>query len=162
VNNIYWIGSEPHAPLAVVPCPRGDAYLLEALNELKSSGIQTMVSLLEKEEAEMLGLGLEGPMSEHIGMRYLSYSIPDGRVPRNRKDFQNFVLTLADRVTKGENVGIHCRGSIGRATITTACTLIEIGWKPGDALEAVRAARGCPVPDTFEQECWILDYTAQE
>ena len=160
--SIFWIGSEPHAPLAVVPCPRGDAYLLEALNELKAGGIQTMVSLLEKDEAEMLGLGLEGQMAEYIGLRYLSYPIRDAHVPRNRRDFQNFVLGLADRVTKGENVGVHCRGSIGRATITTACTLIEIGWKPGDALEAVRAARGCLVPDTFEQECWILEYTPQE
>ena len=160
--SIFWIGSEPHAPLAVVPCPRGDAYLLEALNELKAEGIHTMVSLLEKDEAEMLGLGLEGQMAEYLGMRYLSYPIRDATVPRNRKEFQAFVLGIADRVTKGENVGVHCRGSIGRATITTACTLIEIGWKPGDALEAVRAARGCLVPDTFEQECWILDYTPQE
>ncbi len=160
--SIFWIGSEPHAPLAVVPCPRGDAYLLEALSELKAGGIHTMVSLLEKEEAEMLGLGLEGPMAEHIGMRYLSYPIRDATVPRNRKEFQSFVVTIADRVTSGENVGVHCRGSIGRATITTACTLIELGWKPADALAAVGAARGCAVPDTFEQECWILDYTAQE
>ncbi len=160
--SIFWIGSEPHAPLAVVPCPRGDAYLLESLNELKAGGIHTMVSLLEMDEAEMLGLGLEGQMAEYIGMRYLSYPIRDATVPRNRKEFQAFVLGIADRVTKGENVGVHCRGSIGRATITTACTLIEIGWKPGDALEAVRAARGCLVPDTFEQECWILEYTPQE
>jgi hypothetical protein len=36
-----------------------------------------------------------------------------------------------------------------------------LGWQPEAALEAVEAARGEPVPDTKEQEDWILSYTAQ-
>ena len=109
-----------------MPRPRGDAYLLEALNELKAEGIHTMVSLLEKDEAEMLGLGLEGQWPSTSACAYLSYPSPgDATVPRNRKEFQAFVLGIADRVTKGENVGVHCRGSIGRATITTACTSLR-------------------------------------
>jgi protein-tyrosine phosphatase len=58
----------------------------------------------------------------------------------------------------GEHMGVHCRGSIGRATVTAACTLIHIGWTPNDALAAIQTARGCTVPDTHEQEDWVLQY----
>jgi hypothetical protein len=42
--------------------------------------------------------------------------------------------------------------------VTAACALIELGWKPEAALAAIEAARGCPVPETLEQEKWILRY----
>jgi protein-tyrosine phosphatase len=58
-------------------------------------------------------------------------------------------------------MGVHCRGSIGRATVTAACTLIHLGWTPQAALSAIQAARGCAVPDTQEQEDWILRYKAK-
>jgi hypothetical protein len=45
--------------------------------------------------------------------------------------------------------------------VTAACTLIELGWTAKDALAAIEAARGCVVPDTQEQEDWILRYKAK-
>jgi hypothetical protein len=42
-----------------------------------------------------------------------------------------------------------------------ASILIHLGWKPLQALKAIGAARGCPVPDTPEQRNWILAYEAQ-
>ena len=36
--------------------------------------------------------------------------------------------------------------------MAAACTLIHLGWDPNTALNAVEAARGCPFPDTAEQE----------
>jgi protein-tyrosine phosphatase len=65
---------------------------------------------------------------------------------------------LASRLRAGEHIGVHCRGSVGRATVTAACTLVELGWAPNAALAAIEAARGCPIPDTDEQEFWILNY----
>jgi len=67
-------------------------------------------------------------------------------------------MELARCVSTGVRGGIHCRGSIGRATITAACTLIHLGWKPREALGAIESARGIAVPDTQEQEDWILQY----
>ena len=61
----------------------------------------------------------------------------------------------------GNAIGMHCRGSIGRAPLTAACTLIHLGWKAKDALAAIQAARGYPIPDTEEQLRWILNYKAQ-
>ena len=70
-------------------------------------------------------------------------------------------MGLADRLRTGERIGVHCRGSIGRSTVTAACALIHLGWQPQAALEAIAAARGCAVPDTEEQRRWILSYEAK-
>jgi len=94
-------------------------------------------------------------------MDFLSFPIPDHHVPPDPRAFRSFVAGLADRLRAGERLGVHCWGSIGRATVTAACALIELGWKPQAALAAVEAARGCQVPDTPEQEEWILRYEAR-
>ena len=49
--------------MAVVSCPRGDDKLKSDLTELKTGGIDTLVSLLERDEAAWLGLGDEGPLA---------------------------------------------------------------------------------------------------
>ncbi len=160
MSNIFWIEVEPKVPLAVVLCPRGDESLRDEIAELKQGGIETLVSLLEKDEAAWLGLAEEGPLAGEVGIEFLSYPIPDVNVPLKPAAFRVFVADLAKRLGAGEHIGVHCRGSIGRATVTAACTLIHLGFAPRNALAAVEAARGCPVPDTREQERWILDYKA--
>jgi protein-tyrosine phosphatase len=161
VNEIFWIDVEPRIPLAVVLCPLGDGSLESNLASFKKGGIQTVVCLLEKLEASWLGLAQEGPLAVQLGMQFLSHPIPDGNLPQNPAAFSAFVADLANRVRAGERIGIHCRGSIGRATVTAACTLIHLGFPPANALAAVESARGCPVPDTFEQQRWILSYKAR-
>lgn len=127
---------------------------------MRHGGVDTLVSLLEAKEADWLGLADEGPLAEQLGLEFLSHPIPDHHIPPDPHAFRAFVTGLAARLRAGERIGVHCWGSIGRATVTAACTLIHLGWKPATALEAVEAARGCPVPDTYEQERWILAYEA--
>jgi protein-tyrosine phosphatase len=160
LSSIFWIESEPRTPLAVVLCPRGDHQLRDELTQLKQGGIQTIVSLLERDEAAWLGLKDEGRVAAELGMQFLPHPFPDANVPLDALAFRVFVAGLAGRVKAGEHVGIHCRGSIGRSTITAVCTLIHLGWPAPKALAAVEAARGCPVPNTLEQERWILRYKA--
>ena len=127
---------------------------------LKRGGIDTLVSLLEPREAEWLGLEDERLEAEKAGIAFLNFPIQDTTVPLNVARFRAFVSDLAARLRDGEHIGVHCRGSIGRATVTSACTLIHLGWKPSAALAAVEATRGCPVPDTEEQHAWIMAYEA--
>jgi protein-tyrosine phosphatase len=162
MNGIFWIASNQIPPLAVVLCPYGGDGLWSEILELKNGGIQTIVSLLGKAEASMLDLDQEGPLAEQFGLRFLSFPIPDTHVPPDALAFREFVADLAKRLGKGEHIGVHCRGSVGRATVTTACTLIHLGWDPSAALNAIEAARGCPIPDTREQEAWILAYKAKQ
>jgi protein-tyrosine phosphatase len=161
MKDIFWIKGNPPAKLAIVLRPQGDAGLEEKLLRLKGSGIQTLVSLLEHWEAGSLGLADEGPAAVHVGLNFLSYSFPYTHVPVDEVSFRSFVAGLANRLLAGESVGVHCRGSVGRSAIVAACTLIHLGWKPKAALEAIEVARGERVPDTKEQEEWILSYTAE-
>ena len=161
MNDIFWIGAsdgEPAARLAIVLRPRGDDWLRDELRRFKDGGIDILVSLLEHHEADWLGLIEEGRQAQEIGLHFLSYPIPDTQIPANSRNFRSFTAGLAGRLRNGERIGIHCRGSIGRATITAACTLIHLGWNAKDALRAIELARGCPVPDTPDQRRWILRY----
>lgn len=158
MNEIFWIDGNPPTSLAVVLRPRGGDWLEEELARFKRGGIHTIVSLLEEEEADWLGLAQEGPLAAQLGMEFLSFPIPDTHVPHNMEAFRAFVSGIVNRLRHGEHIGVHCRGSIGRATVTTAAALIHLGWKPEAALTAIRKARGCAVPDTEEQQAWILKY----
>lgn len=163
MNDVFWIAGGPKpisGQLAIVMRPRGDDCLQADLLCLKQAGIQTIVSMLESWEAESLGLSRERAASERIGMRFLSYPIPDRDTPSDRVSFDAFVNELALRLQEGERIGVHCRGCIGRSTIMAACSLIKLGWSPRAALRAIQDARGCTVPDTDEQRAWILRYEA--
>jgi len=160
MSDIFWIGGNPPPGLAIVARPQGADWLEDEMSSLKRGGIDTLVSLLEKHEAEWLGLEDEAAAAAKAGMEFLSYPIRDTQVPARIASFRTFVGDLAARLRKGERIGVHCRGSIGRATVTAACTLIHLGWKASDALNAVEETRGCPVPDTEEQRVWIMAYEA--
>ena len=161
VDDVFWIEGNPPPNLAIVLCPRADTELKDDLLHIAGSGVETLVSLLDGSEAHWLGLGDEGRLAEEAGLRFLSYPILDVHVPANDKTFREFITGLADRLRAGERIGMHCRGSIGRAPLTAACTLIHRGWKARDAIAAIQAARGYPVPDTEEQRRWILNYKVQ-
>jgi protein-tyrosine phosphatase len=161
-NCIFWVHGQPPPGLAVVICPKGGWWMRDSLRLYKRGGIQTLVSLLEDKEAERLGLAGEGRYARKIGMDFLSHPIPDHQLPPDTEAFRDFVTQLAARLRAGERIGVHCLGSIGRATVTAACALIELGWEPWAALNAIEKARLYPVPDTKEQQEWILSYkTAQ-
>jgi protein-tyrosine phosphatase len=159
VNDVFWISD---TGLAIVMRPRGDDWLRGDLSRLKRAGIQILVSTLESGEARELGLSAEAPLSEELGLQFLSFPIRDRTTPANREAFDHFARSLAMRLHAGEKIGVHCRGCIGRSTIVTACTLIELGWPAERALQAIEASRGCSVPDTEAQREWIIAFGAAE
>lgn len=160
MDEVLWIQSNPPVRLAIVLRPHGEDRLRGEMLRIKRAGVQTLVSLLEADEAELLGLAEEEKLAEEAGLRFLNFPIRDTGVPADTERFRSFVFILAARLRAGESVGVHCRGCIGRATITAACTLIHLGLKPLDAVAAVEAARGCRVPDNSDQLRWIERYKA--
>ncbi len=161
VQDIFWIDGDDAPALAIILRPRGGDWLEDEIRRFSQSGIQTIVSMLETDEAESLGLSEEAKVAGNAGLKFLSFPIPDRNLPLNISQFREFASGLAERLEKGEHIGIHCRASIGRATIASACTLIHLGWSPQAALTAIETVRGVPVPDTYEQTTWILRYEAQ-
>lgn len=160
-QGVFWIEGEPQVKLAVVLRPQPDDWLEDDLRRYSHSGIRTLVSLLEPREAEWLGLGKEELLANQSGMEFVSYPISDMHVPEDTAGFRAFVSGLAEKLRAGRSVGVHCRGSIGRSTVTAACILTHLGWTAQAAIEAIREARGCDVPDTHEQYKWIMNYKAE-
>jgi protein-tyrosine phosphatase len=146
--------------LAIVLRPRGGQLLRGELMKFKEAGIKILVSLMEANEAVSFGLAEEPEIAEELGLMFMPFPMRDHSLPKDPVSFRGFVQDLAERLKAGRAVGIHCQGSIGRATVTAACTLIHLGWRPSVALAAVQEARGCMVPDTQDQENWILGYKA--
>ena len=161
MDGVLWVEGDEKIKLAIVLKPRGDDWLKDDLRQIKRDGVQTLASMLEPQEAAWLGLKEERLVAEELGMQFLNYPIQDVHVPSNVATFRRFVADLAYRLRKGEQVGLHCRGSIGRAPLTAACTLIHLGWTAKNAIVAIQAARGFPIPDTEEQLRWIMNYAAQ-
>jgi len=159
-SGIFWMDGDPAPGLAIVLRPRGGDWLEDELLRMKRDGIEVLVSLLEEDEAWELGLAEERATAAKLGLTFVSSPIPDRHVPPNTSAFRAFVQGLAEHIQAGKRVGVHCRGSIGRATVTAACTLVHMGWKPDAALKSIEAARGCTVPDTEEQRGWVLAYEA--
>ena len=147
--------------LAIVLCPRGGKAQATSCCRHQAKRSEDSRFDAGTERGHLAWLGEEGPLAEEAGMHFLSYPILDVHVPANVPTFRAFVAGLADRLRAGERIGVHCRGSIGRSTVTAACTLIHLGWKAKEALRAIQDARGCMVPDTEEQLRWILNYKAQ-
>src|SRR5260370_34751892 len=91
VSDIHWIEGTPPPCLAIVLRPRGDDWLEHELRRIAQSGIDTVISLLEPDEAELLGLGEERATAERVGLEFLSYPIPDGQVPKDMARFRTFI-----------------------------------------------------------------------
>lgn len=162
VKEIFWVEGDSTVRLAIVLRPRGNDWLEDEVVRISKDGVDTLVSMLEEDEAASLGLAEECLITEKSGLTFLNYPIPDRTNPSDISSFRKFVANLAELARAGHSIGIHCRGSIGRATVATACTLITLGWKADEALNAIEQARGCAVPDTEEQREWIRRFKVSQ
>lgn len=84
-------------------------------------------------------------------------STPDAAFER---EWDKVAGGLNARLRNGENVLVHCRGGLGRAGTIAARLLIELGWKPGDAIARVRAVRPGAI-ETRAQEKYVLSLGAK-
>ena len=162
MGDVFWIHDEFNGrrrpPLAVVKRPRGGKGLQEDIAAMQREGIRVLVSLLSPEEALACGLHEEEQAAREAGIEFLHFPLPDHHIPPDTHAFRAFVIMLARRLWDHQHIGVHCMASIGRATLVTACTLIHLGWDPAQALIDISNARRQPVPDTDEQQEWILHY----
>ena len=153
--DLFWIRGPWRGNLAVVSRPRGGDWLEDEARAWKRAGIGVIVSLLENGEAADLGLTKELDVAESNRIRFISFPIPDRGVPGSQKDALSFLATIASLLEKGQNVGIHCRQSVGRSGLIAAGLLVRSGMDVDKAISTVSAARGLKVPETDGQLQWI-------
>ncbi|MGH9610998.1 MAG: tyrosine protein phosphatase [Bryobacteraceae bacterium] len=153
--DLFWIPGPWRGRLAIMTRPRGGDWLEDEARGWRQAGLDVLVSLLERGEADQFGLLEEGEAAEANGIRFLSFAIPDRGVPASEPAAVSLIASIADALRAGANVALHCRQSIGRSGLIAAGVLIASGVSAERAREAVGAARGRTVPETPDQVLWL-------
>lgn len=135
--------------------PRGGDWLEDEVNAWRRDGLDVVVSLLERDEADQLELRHEGDIAKSKNVQFISFPIPDRGVPISTKNAISFLRELAAKLEDGRNVAIHCRQSVGRSGLMAAGLLVTSGMGVDKAIEAVSIARGQVIPETPAQLQWI-------
>jgi len=157
MSRLHWIELRATGRVAIMARPRSDDWLEAEVAEWKASGLEMIVSLLDREEVSELGLQRESELCRVNGIEFVSFPIPDRGVPEVRLA-KELADSIAQGVADGRSIAIHCRAGIGRSSLIAASVLICSGIEAGDALARIKEARGVSVPDTDEQRDWILSF----
>ena len=151
ICKVFWILPEGAVRLGIMPRPRGGEWLGDEIHSLQSQGVHMLVSLLTDDEVSELELTDEARHCSEAGIDLRSFPITDRRVPRDSVAVRRFVGDVHQASARGATVVLHCRGGIGRASITAALVLNCHGVPVSEAFQSIAAARGCTVPDTAAQ-----------
>lgn len=159
-EQLYWIGVSARGRVGISLRPRGGDWLPDDVKAWRTAGVDTVVSLLTRDEVAELELGQEPILCQAAGIAFHSMPIPDRGLPNSRAEIQRLVAVLLRDLERGRTVVVHCRQGIGRSSLMAASILVGAGQAPDAALAAIQAARGRPVPDTEEQAAWVRAYPA--
>jgi len=157
-TNLYWVNGPWRGKLAMAARPRGGDWLQDEVTSWRSSGVATVVSLLEEHEERDLDLTTERSEAEKQGLKFISFPIVDRDVPVSQSKFAKMIETLHRELAAGQSVALHCRQGIGRTGLVAACLLVADGLGPQEAIDRLTSARGVEVPETEQQRRWIDDF----
>jgi protein-tyrosine phosphatase len=157
-DTIFQIPLRSVGTLAITPRPRGGDWLEVDVIALSVNGVNTLVSLLENDEAAELGLVDEFACCAAHGIEFLSLPVPDLGAPLDSGKFVVAATHLAKSLNEGRHVAIHCRQSVGRSGLLAVSVAVAAGLRLGEAVETVSKARGVQVPETAAQLTWLRRY----
>lgn len=123
-------------------------------------GAAVVVTLVEKHELISLKVPILGDEIRRQNMEWLHLPIPDVSVPgpKFERKWANQGPRLHLRLRDGFDVLVHCKGGLGRAGMIAARLLVEVGWNPRDAIQAVRTVRPGAI-ETSQQVEHVLHCT---
>lgn len=159
IPNSYWV--EPARLLAGEhPDGGSDGATRSRLAQLVESGIRTFIDLTQEGELP--------PYRQLLppGVAYHNFPVRDHSIPDSPEHMRQIQHALVQALREGGGTYVHCRAGIGRTGITVGCYLRETGRAPLAALDALnqlwlqnaRAARWPTIPETEEQESYILEW----
>ncbi len=153
--DLFWIPGPWRGRLAVVTRPRGGDWIEDEAAGWRRAGLDTVVSLLENEEAAQLQLDREQDAAESQGIDFISFPIPDRGVPASVPAAVSLLRQIAGALEQGKRVAVHCRQGVGRSGLIAAGVLMISGRKTEEAIDVVSTARGVTVPETPAQLEWL-------
>ncbi|MGI8569276.1 MAG: protein-tyrosine phosphatase family protein [Methylocella sp.] len=152
---IYWVGLPASGRLVSMPRPRSSDWLDDEIAGWRAEGIDVIVSLLQANEVEELGLQREPDLCHDVGMEFISFPLPDRGVPSKACEARALAEAIVAHVKEGKGVALRCRAGIGRSALMAACVLVLFGLTPAAAFNLIGKARGVDVPDTEGQRDWV-------
>ena len=126
------------------------------LDAVKGWRADTVLSLIEDHEFEMLGVPELGEAVMACGVEWFHFPIRDVDIPE-ADDMGTWAAISAQMhatLERGGRALVHCRGGLGRAGTIAALLLIERGWSAHQAISDVREIRPGAI-ETAEQERWV-------
>ena len=157
-TKLYWIDGPWRGRLAISSRPRGGDWLADEMQNWRSSGLDTIVSLLTPEEMKDLDLQNEERYCQENGIQFLSFPIIDRSVPSSDSDTVRLLQRLEPDLDQGKSIAVHCRQGIGRSALIAVSLLAGRGLSLADAIERVSKARHAPVPETKAQQAWLNSF----
>jgi protein-tyrosine phosphatase len=155
---LYTVHGLPTGQVSVMARPRGGDWLLDEIKALHESGVDTLVSLLTLPEINEFELTDEALFCHDQSINYLSFPIPDYSVPAFSATTFAFLDQLHHSVFEGKHVALHCRQGLGRAVLMAASLLVLAGFSPEQACAELSRVRGHSVPETDEQQAWLVTF----
>jgi len=152
---LYTIQQIRHGHLLAMAHPTSGPGIQQEFDSIAAQKITHVVSLLEKKEAEMLGLEHEEKLCEERNISFIHFPIPDLTLPNPQNDFIDLTQRLHRLCSDGSRVLVHCRAGIGRTGMTCAAILMHNKLTAAEAIKSISEARGLSIPDTKEQTEFI-------
>lgn len=131
------------------------------LHRLKEAyRITTVACLLNTAELSCFRLRNYTATVVSSGLDLLVFPIVEMAPPDSVALTREFVHTIVDKLGKGENVAVHCRGGVGRAGVIAACVLLELGLATSGrgAIEQVRRLRCRQAIESYRQEKFVVQF----
>ena len=129
--------------------------LRSTFSDLVGLGCTTIVSLVEdKEFEEICGKKI---FLEHIrkhDFQWYHLPIVDYKVPETDffRNWRRVCHTLKQEFQRGNSIGLHCKGGIGRSGTVAAMLLIEYGKENSVAIEQVRQKRKGAIENQLQED----------
>src|SRR4051812_30788730 len=101
MSRLHWIEIPAAGRIAISARPRADDWLEAEVAEWKASGLDMVVSLLERDEVSELGLQREAELCRAGEIEFVSFPIPDRGVPQTQPDALQIANSIASGVAKG-------------------------------------------------------------
>jgi ADP-ribosyl-[dinitrogen reductase] hydrolase len=116
-------------------------------------GASVVVSLIEDNEFDLLQVSDLGPAVERAGMIWYHLPIKDITAPGDafERRWTEKGEEIKDSLSAGGKVLLHCRGGLGRTGTVAAKILVEFGYTPDVAIEAVRRARPGAIENSVQE-----------
>jgi protein tyrosine phosphatase (PTP) superfamily phosphohydrolase (DUF442 family) len=155
---LYWLDTPFDRRLAVSTRPGGWEELEESAAGWRGSGLDVIVSMLEREEAEDMGLADQSEICRAAGLHYINCPVPDHGTPEDEGAVLAAVDEALAHLKQGKRVAAHCFAGIGRSPLFVACVLVRYGVPVDVAWNRLIVARGLRLPDTSAQQRWVSTF----